>query len=289
MKDKLLISFSGGRTSAYMTWFLLNKWPQRSKYDMVVVFANTGKEREETLEFVSLCDDNLKFNTVWVEADVSHGSRVGSKSKIVDYYSAARSGEPFEEVIKKYGLPNVKFPHCTRELKTNPIHHYVKNVLQWNGYYTAIGIRADEFDRMDDKRKEKKYIYPLVENNVTKNDILDWWKGMPFDLQLKEHQGNCNKCFKKTLRKLLTIEKEERLCGKVDTWWNDMEKKYENYIPLSQKNRVPPVRFNRKNMTRDDIVEMSKRPFVMFNQDQKHPHNPLFDISNGCSESCEPF
>jgi hypothetical protein len=32
-----------------------------------VVFANTGQEREETLEFVKQCDDHFGFGTVWIE------------------------------------------------------------------------------------------------------------------------------------------------------------------------------------------------------------------------------
>jgi 3'-phosphoadenosine 5'-phosphosulfate sulfotransferase (PAPS reductase)/FAD synthetase len=48
------ISFSGGRTSAYMLWRVLqsnNGLPQ----DAVVCFANTGKEDEATLRFVRDC------------------------------------------------------------------------------------------------------------------------------------------------------------------------------------------------------------------------------------------
>lgn len=291
MKKKLLVSFSGGRTSAYMTWFILNEWERRHEFEITVIFANTGKEREETLLFVSNCDELLKFNTVWVEAKVVHGKRVGSQSKVVDYATASRKGEPYEEVIKKYGLPNVKFLHCTRELKTNPIHHYVRKIKGWTDYYTAIGIRADEFDRMDENRKAKKYLYPLVDQNITKKDVIDFWKEMPFDLYLKEHEGNCNKCFKKTLRKLLTIELEEREHSfkEPDTWWDEMEKKYENHIPAGQKNRKGPIRFNRKNMTRQEIVELSKQPFDRFRDPNAVYDDEELDMAGGCTESCEPF
>ena len=63
---QLLISFSGGATSAYMTKLLLEKL-NPNEYEIKVVFANTGKEREETLEFVRDCDIRWGFNTVWVE------------------------------------------------------------------------------------------------------------------------------------------------------------------------------------------------------------------------------
>ena len=52
MIDKtLVISFSGGRTSGYMTKKLLEtkkKWKE-----VLVLFANTGQEHEKTLEFIS--------------------------------------------------------------------------------------------------------------------------------------------------------------------------------------------------------------------------------------------
>ena len=47
---RLLVSFSGGETSAFMAQWLWRH--KRDQYDMVFVFANTGQENEETLDFV---------------------------------------------------------------------------------------------------------------------------------------------------------------------------------------------------------------------------------------------
>jgi len=60
------ISFSGGRTSAYMLWRVLQSncgLPD----DAVVCFANTGLEAEETLEFVRDCGKFWIVPIVWVE------------------------------------------------------------------------------------------------------------------------------------------------------------------------------------------------------------------------------
>lgn len=50
MKEKYQISFSGGRTSAYMTKMLLDNF--NDKYDFIVTFANTGMEHNKTLDFI---------------------------------------------------------------------------------------------------------------------------------------------------------------------------------------------------------------------------------------------
>jgi len=64
--EPTVISFSGGRTSAYMLWRVLqsnNGLPA----DAIVCFANTGKEEEATLEFVRDCALNWGVNIHWLE------------------------------------------------------------------------------------------------------------------------------------------------------------------------------------------------------------------------------
>ena len=56
--EPTVISFSGGRTSGYMLWRILqsnNGLPE----DAIVTFANTGKEEEATLQFVKDCQDKI--------------------------------------------------------------------------------------------------------------------------------------------------------------------------------------------------------------------------------------
>lgn len=293
MKKKLVISFSGGRTSAYMTKMLLDSL-DRSIYDIAVVFANTGKEREETLDFVYECDIRFGFDTIWIEAVINPVRGEGTRAKVVDYHSADRSGRVFEEMIKKYGIPNTSFLHCTRELKTNAITSYVRDQLGWKNYYMAIGIRSDEIDRINPKRKKLRYIYPLITMfPSTKYTVNEFWIRQEFDLRLKSYEGNCDLCYKKSDRKLLT------LCREIPdrtVWWEEMEDKYSEFIPEGRTCEKTPIRFYRKNRSIKDLVDLSKLDFVMSKDESKivrHEMQTSFiddlDISNGCSESCEPF
>lgn len=188
---------------------LKEKW--RHLYsEMRVVFANTGWENEETLEFVRECDYHYDFETTWVEAEVD--PRKGKKTghRVVDFETASRLAEPFEAVIKKYGIPNIGFPHCTRELKLNPMRSYLASVGWEPGSYdVAVGIRADEGARRSKTASVNGIHYPLMDWEPTeKTDINLIWARRNFRLRLKGYQGNCRGCWKKSLRKLLTIRDE---------------------------------------------------------------------------------
>jgi len=298
VKKKLLISFSGGRTSAYMTWWLLNHC--QDKYEMIIVFANTGKEKEATLNFVHRCDLHFGFNTVWIEGVTDPRTKYGNNVKVVDFATADRNGKPFEEMIKKHGIPNITSPHCSRELKERSIRAYAISIgWKFKEYKTAIGIRADEPRRLNWKNaKRKNLIYPFATlKRTTKSDINLFWSKQQFDLELKSYEGNCDFCWKKSCRKLMTIAKEN---PQVTTWWQEMETKYANHIPAHRsenKNIKLPVRFFRDNMTVSDIIEDAKFPFRESIDDSKKIDqysqlqiwNPDLDENGGCVESCEAF
>ena len=108
MKSKLLVcTFSGGRTSAFMG-LMLKDFPKYKDFEKLFVFANTGKEKEETLEFIDRCDKEWNLGVVWLEAKVIKEKGVGTSYKVVNYKTASRDGKPFEDMLKKYPLPNNK-------------------------------------------------------------------------------------------------------------------------------------------------------------------------------------
>lgn len=184
-KKNLLVSFSGGETSAYMAYYLWNNF--QSEYNMIFVFANTGDEEEETYKFIHRFEEYFNIRIHWIESKVNE--RGTSCSYIeTDFYNASRNREPFENVIKKYGIPNQNFPHCNREMKLNPIKYFCKDYFKGEDYYTAIGIRYDEIDRISKYRKKNKIIYPLIEfTQMTKAHISAWWNNQEFRLNLKSY------------------------------------------------------------------------------------------------------
>lgn len=269
-KKKLLVSVSGGETSLFMAiWLWLHK---QDEYEIIFVFANTGQENEETLIFLKKCAEHFGINIIWIEADVKYGKGNGTRFKLTDFENASRNGEPFEAVIKKYGIPNTSFLHCTRELKMNPIKAYAKSIWGKEKYYLAIGIRIDEFDRMNANKDKLRIIYPLIAKEMkpmTKPMINFWWKQQPFRLELKGYQGNCITCYKKSDKKLFQIAKEN---PKAFDFFDRMERQYGNGQQIFRKNRTTKM-----------LLEEAKNWNGTVKDDSENEPT-LFD-----NESCEVF
>ena len=220
------ISFSGGRTSAYMLWRVLQSnggLPDEAK----VCFANTGKEDEATLQFIKDVSDNWRIPIVWLEYQPEEPG-----FKTVMFETASRNGEPFQEIIvKRNFLPNPVARFCTVELKIQPELKYLKS-LNWDHWENMVGIRADEPRRVAKIRANPsggkagpERIMPLADAGITKDDVGRFWRSQNFDLGLPNHNGvtshgNCDLCFLKGASQILSLiaEKPERA-----VWWASME------------------------------------------------------------------
>lgn len=255
-KRDLLVSFSGGETSAFMgQWLWKNA---KNKYNMVFVFANTGEENEETLEFIENCSKHFGFKVYWVEAVVHHGKRKAPTHKIVDFKTASRKGQPFADVIHKYGIPNKSYKHCNRDLKLNPIKSFAREYFGHKDYLSAIGIRVDEIDRVNKDHKEFKLVYPLaLENPTTKKQINAFWKFQPFRLELKGYQGNCKTCWKKSDKKLYKIYEENPAHF---LFFSEMELLYPRKGSEFKKDPDAPDRvFFRGRRSVEDLIEDAEK------------------------------
>jgi hypothetical protein len=263
----LLVSFSGGETSGFMAQWI--KKHLEDSYDRVVyVFANTGLENEQTLEFVEQCDNYWKLNVQWVEASVNFGERKGTGYWLTDFDNAKRKGEPFEAIIQKYGIPNQAFPHCTRELKQAPIKAFAKDWFDGEKYDTAIGIRIDEADRMNAKAKEMRFIYPLINREMipaTKPMINFFWKQMHFRLELKGYQGNCLTCWKKADKKLFQIYKEN---PKAFDFMDRMERKYPR-VGFEFEKEYPDYYLINETIEKNEPMEIGKPIYIYEGEEEE--------------------
>lgn len=288
-KQRVLVSTSGGRTSALMAYLLFTRY--QHLYDMVFVFANTSREKEETLLFVHQLEVVFGLPIVWVEAKVWHGQRKSSTHTITNYKDAKRNGEVFTEVIKKYGIPCSSAPHCTREMKRYTINSYAKSIGWDKGtYLTAIGYRSDEPKRVNlIKAAKQNHWYPLFEWGIKKSDVATFWLKQSFDLQLEDWQGNCKLCYKKSKRKLLTQIISDPECTE---WIKDMEDEHGYVVPAQYKGDVP-LKFFREWESVGDLIAESNLPFEKAVDQSLITDGASYDFEldeqESCSESCEPF
>jgi 3'-phosphoadenosine 5'-phosphosulfate sulfotransferase (PAPS reductase)/FAD synthetase len=194
--------------------------------DAIVCFQNTGKEDEATLAFVHECETRWNVKIHWIEYRNNDQGYA-----VVDYETASRNGQPFEELIRKSNyLPSAVKRICTAQLKIRPQAKYMRDLGIFGdiGYSVIenmswVGIRADE-QRRAAKIADKSRI-PLWSDGVTKETVGQFWRNQEFDLGLPNNNGvtmhgNCDLCFLKPMAQIasLVAEKPSRA-----VWWAQME------------------------------------------------------------------
>jgi len=283
----IFCSVSSGYSSVMMAIKLKEWYPN---HNIINVMANTSKEREESLHFMNECDKHFKLNLVWLEANF-HEKGIGVTPNIVTYENLKRNGEVFEEGIKKLGIPSKVNKWCNRDMKLEILRKYANSIFGKDNYSVAVGIRADEIDRVRKDYKTNNVFYPLMDRKISSNDRNRFWKDQSIKITIPAYKGNCDLCFAKSNRKLMTIIKEDT---NLIEWWDRMLKDYSqitiegkpsyNYL-LKENNGMS---FYRNYNTIQDLVKMAQQPFSKATDEYIY-ENDLFDLEDDCGSGCQVF
>tara|TARA_R100000655_G_scaffold9607_4_gene23835 strand:- start:20375 stop:21265 length:891 start_codon:yes stop_codon:yes gene_type:complete len=271
-----LISFSGGRTSGFMLYQILQAHNGSLPKDVHVTFANTGKECEETLDFVRDCEEHWSVPITWLELDVDYTKPKEEMIfyKTVNYRTASRKGEPFTKLIEHWNkvratkdknkiyveqgmgmLPNPRARFCTDYLKIRAMRDFAKK-NNYKQFTNILGLRYDEPKRVSNQKKyqtrNRMSQMPMYEAKHTKHDVADFWTKQNFDLKLpiingETPHGNCDLCFLKSHNKIQSLVKEE---PKKAEWWANTEKKANNVF---RRDRPSYLKYIEITQTQQDL------------------------------------
>ena len=269
---QIVVSFSGGRTSAYLCSLIKKLHPTA-----VFVFMDTGAEHPATYDFVRQCNNYFGLNLVCLRAKVSQEQGIGVGYEIIDIADIGHNLNVWRDMLSKYSTPYMHGAFCTKNFKTVPFEKYANAAWGKGNYHTILGIRIDEPRRLN-MRKDFSYLADI--SDFDKKDVLDWWSKMPFDLQIPEHLGNCVFCIKKGVNKIALAAKDEP----------QLADKFIKMINMDDV-RIVPSRTTannamyRNNMSLRSIIDL----YAEMPRDKLAKTVRSTFETGSCSESCEAF
>lgn len=267
---KKVISFSGGRTSAYLVHLF------KSDPNAHFVFMDTGAEHPATYQFIKDIVNHWGVDLVCLRVVVNPEMGKGGDYRVIDLDDLKQDLKPWEDMLAKYGAPAFDMAYCTARMKTEPFKKYCEDQFGKGNYEAWLGIRADEPRRLTPK-DGIRYLAEI--SDFEKNDVLDWWETQPFDLAITEHLGNCVFCIKKGLNKVALAAKDE---PEMAVKWIGVT---EGPNVRTEGRKHNHKRMYRKRLHMSDVIEAFK------NHDRDEMYKALRSSkryeSGSCSESCE--
>ena len=174
------INVSGGRSSGFMLRKLLDAHDGRLPDRCEAVFANTGRERPETLDFIAAMGEQWGVPITWLEFAYVPDGRPKTRAVVVSRESASLAGEPFDAMLQSVSfMPSVTQRICTSELKVLTIDRYLWNTRTLTKRQTRklIGFRHDEPARWKPAiYQECEIAYLMVDAGVTAADVAEFWR-----------------------------------------------------------------------------------------------------------------
>ncbi len=266
-----VVSFSGGRTSAYLVHLMEQR--RAAGEDVHYVFMDTGAEHPKTYEFVRnvVRHWRIDLHCLRVIPDPEMGKPSTYEELSVDEIGPDLI--PWKRMLNKYGHPYVGGAFCTDRMKSVPFTKYCQERFGKGKYHTWLGIRIDEQNRL---KETKGFSYLADISDFEKQDVIDWWAEQSFDLGIQEHLGNCVFCIKKSMQKVaLAVMDEPQLA-----------EQFINILDTEIRTGREPVMYRGNNTLKSLIAlfsdtsrdELASRMTSMRQYD-----------TGSCSESCETF
>lgn len=293
-----VVSFSGGRTSAYLVYLIeqmrkAGDWKGNVEY----IFMDTGAEHPKTYEFIKKCVAHFGIELTCLHGDFNQPVGEGLKYKIVSLDDIRHDmvNGPFATLMRKYGVPHVASAFCTSRIKNDTFGKYCNDKYGKGNYTTWLGIRYDEPARL--KIGNKRSIRYMAEiTDFEKEDVLDFWARMPFDLEIQEHLGNCVFCIKKSINKLALAARDEPEILRAwvdaieagnDRLNNPIEKTTEGLFQEKYTQHIKKGVMYRGSNSMESIIAKF----------ELHTRDEIYDSirsmkrkeTGGCTESCEAF
>jgi hypothetical protein len=245
-----ILALSGGKDSAALAIYMKGRVPE-----MEYVFCDTGKELDETYEYLDLLEVYLERRVVRLKGE----------------------GLGFDDLleIRRGFLPSPQMRWCTEYLKIKPYERYIGD----DHVISYVGIRADEGHR-------KRYIstkpnitarYPFVEDGIRRNDVIEILNatyiggrpiGLPTYYEWRSRSG-CYFCFYQQRRewvgllethpdlfqKAMDYERDDELTGERYTWVQG-----ESLAELARPERVAQIKRDFEVRTAKKMVQIADRP-----------------------------
>ena len=254
-KKNLLVTVSGGRSSARMARHIQTH-TKYADYNKVFIFCNTGMERPETIAFLKDIVKHWQIPLTLIEGVYSTEKGVGVGYKVVDFETMDMQAQTFANMIAHKnkgifsGLPNMKAPYCSENLKSLPSKKFADDIFGKNSYQLAIGYRKEDMPKRiswAEIKADTKRIFPLLtdfEAPIGQQELNAFWSTQPFKLGIHNKLGNCELCWKKSTTNL--IENIKHGTRFID-WCKTQESTYQSTM-------------FRNHLSIDDLVRMAALP-----------------------------
>jgi 3'-phosphoadenosine 5'-phosphosulfate sulfotransferase (PAPS reductase)/FAD synthetase len=290
MKDKKhAVSFSGGRTSAYLCYLMIEKY---GKDSVDFIFTDTGAEHPKTYEFIKKCNKHFGLDLICLRPLYSSEKGVGVSYEVVNIDDIGWDLTSIKEQVEIYGNFTIDRPNCTSKIKSDTLDkfkkdNYLRSVYSWYGMrideprrLKFLNPNKDLFSKKDPNPKNIKYLAEI--SNFDKQDVLNWWAKMPFDLEIPEHLGNCVFCIKKSPKKIALAQRDEPAL--FDEW---NEAVTGNHVRLMPGDKFGIGRIYRNWLTPKNLIGLFSGVDYEDLKDSVY-RGKKTDIGE-CSESCEAF